>query len=69
MITVRRDQLRRAAGATGIHSDAELARRLNVHPSTLERAMSGKPAGLKFIGGTLKLFGLRRFSELFEVKP
>lgn len=31
--------------------------------------MSGKPAGLKFIGGTLKLFGLRRFSELFEVKP
>lgn len=60
------DELRRASG---IRSDAELARRLNVDPSTLYRVSSGKTVpSNEFIAGLKVAFPMCSLDDLLALE-
>ena len=75
-LALRQDQLakfRRLAtlgGNDAISTDSGFAKLIGVHPSQASRVLSGKAApGTRFIAGTLELFGVECFADLFTVEP
>lgn len=71
-LALRRDQLTkfRRIAKGGLEVDATFAERIGVNPGQLSRVLSGKSGpGTKFIAGTLEIFGIECFSDLFSIVP
>lgn len=69
-IALREEQLKKFRKLKGIKSDAEFARLIGVNPGQVSRTLNGPSApGTRFIAGTLELFGVEFFADLFEVLP
>lgn len=70
-IEVRTDKLTDLRQLLGLDSDADLARRMGIHQSSLIRVVTGdsKP-GIPFVAGLLSVFGgAHWFERLFVVIP
>lgn len=69
-IVLRQEQLAKLRKLKGIKTDAEFAGLIGVNAGQVSRTLKGKSGpGTQFIAGTLELFGIEFFADLFEVKP
>lgn len=68
-IHVRTEQLRKYRAVAKVSSIAALARRMEVHPTTVSRTLSGQSQlGVEFIAGLLGAFPELQFGDLFAVE-
>lgn len=67
-LRLRKDKLASYRRLAGIDTDLELARRINMDPSSISRILKGNQApGPRFIAGLVITFGADLFPDLFEV--
>jgi hypothetical protein len=68
-IELRTDKLTDLRRVAGLESDAELARRMGVHQSSLIRVLTGKSKpGIPFVAGLLDVVGGEHwFERLFRI--
>lgn len=71
-LALRRDQLTklRRLKLGDNNTDANFAQLIGVNPGQVSRTLQGKSGpGTRFIAGTLELFGLEFFTDLYEIQP
>ncbi len=69
-LVLRGDNLNKYRRLAGLHTDASLARRIGVDPTTVYRVLNGRTLpSARFIAGIVEAFGADLFSDLFEVIP
>jgi transcriptional regulator with XRE-family HTH domain len=69
-LVLRGDNLNKYRRLAGLHTDASLARRIGVDPTTVYRVLNGRTVpSARFIAGIVEAFGADLFSDLFEVIP
>lgn len=69
-LVLRGDNLNKYRRLAGLETDASLARRIGVDPTTVYRVLNGRTApSARFIAGIVDAFGADLFPDLFEVVP
>jgi len=69
-LALRGDKLAVYRLRAGLETDAGLARRIGVDPTTVYRVLNGRTAmSARFIAGIIDAFGVEAFPDLFEVIP
>ncbi|GLZ34836.1 hypothetical protein Lesp02_70230 [Lentzea sp. NBRC 105346] len=69
-VRIRRDVLTEHRTAAGINSDAELAKRMGVAPSTVHRVLTHQvEPSARFIKGVLDVLTDASFADLFGDEP
>ncbi len=69
-IALRQEQLKKFRKLKGIKTDAEFAKLIGVNAGQVSRTLRGDSApGTRFIAGTLELFGVEFFADLFDIRP
>ena len=67
-LVLRGDKFNAYRRLAGLDTDASLARKLGVDPTTVYRVLNGKTAmSARFIAGIVDAFGAELFPDLFEV--
>ncbi|MFJ1510919.1 helix-turn-helix domain-containing protein [Cellulosimicrobium funkei] len=67
-LRLRKTKLASYRRLAGIDTDQELARRIDMDPSSVSRILKGNQApGPRFIAGLVVIFGVDLFPDLFEV--
>lgn len=66
-LRLRKDKLASYRRLAGINTDLDLARRINMDPSSVSRVLKGsQEPGPRFIAGLVTVFGPELFPDLFE---
>lgn len=69
-LVLRVDRLNTYRRLAGLDTDASLAHRIGVDPTTVYRVLNGKTAmSARFIAGIVATFGPDLFADLFDVVP
>lgn len=69
-LVLRADKFNAYRRLAGLSTDASLAQKIGVDPTTVYRVLNGKTAmSAKFIAGVVHIFGPDLFADLFEVLP
>jgi len=69
-LVLRNDKFNAYRRLAGLETDASLARRLGMDPTTVYRVLNGKTTmSARFIAGIVDTFGADLFADLFEVVP
>jgi transcriptional regulator with XRE-family HTH domain len=67
-IALRQGNFRNLLDHSDFQSNAAFARRAGITPGQLWRIMAGQSGpGISFIAGTLDIFGIDVFADLFEI--
>ncbi|MGW4426397.1 helix-turn-helix domain-containing protein [Streptosporangium sp. NPDC004631] len=67
-LALRADRLTTYRRLAGLETDASLARRIGVDPTTVYRVLNGKTVmSARFIAGIVDVFGVDLFGDLFEI--
>lgn len=67
-LVLRGDKFNAYRRLAGLDTDASLAQKIGVDPTTVYRVLNGKTAmSAKFIAGIVHIFGADLFADLFEI--
>ncbi|MFD1547054.1 helix-turn-helix domain-containing protein [Nonomuraea guangzhouensis] len=67
-LVLRADKFNAYRRLAGLDTDASLAQKIGVDPTTVYRVLNGRTAmSAKFIAGIVQIFGADLFADLFEI--